>query len=179
MLCLYLAIGIVAVILFSVYGSKVSRSGKEVEYTFTDDGRAGERIEGNTISVIGEAGANDTAEAAEEEPEEIVEEKTVVEEETEPVTEEKHFYKFNVTTQIHKLRIRKEPSLDGKIISHLNKGEVGYVLEKGEEWSYITNGKATGYCANEYMDMTEISIDELPDYYPEEYKVLSTEEITY
>jgi len=167
LLCLYIAIGIVVVILFSVYGSKISRHRLEVEYTFTDDGKVGEHLEADSVNVIGESGAK----------EEAVEE--VVVEEPETVPQEKVFYKFTVTTEIHRLRIRRDPSLLGIIIGHLEKGEVAYVLEKGEKWSYITNGTYIGYCSNEYMDMTEISIDELPDYYPDEYKVLSTEEIKY
>lgn len=166
MLCLYLAAGIVAVLLFKTYGSKVSRKSEEVQYTFVDDGKAAEHVEIEAVGVIGESGALE---------EEVVEEEPEVEEEPQG----KVFYKFVVTTQVNRLRIRREPNEDAKIMNYFNKGETGYILIKGSNWSYVTDGKKTGYCSNQYMNITEITEDELPDFYPDEYKMERNEEIDY
>ena len=167
LLCLYLAIGLVAVVLFFVFGSKSSRNGEgNVKYTFFDDGATGDAVKIANVNVIGEKGA-----LVEPEPEPApVVEKTPVEEEA-PVEEpEKHFYSFKVVTSIGRLHVRQEPDINAKIINYLPKGTEGYILKKGDEWSLVTNGEITGYSFNYYLDMTEISVDELPDYFPEEYK---------
>jgi len=170
MLCLYVAIGIVAIILFYIFGSKASRSGDgNVSYNFLDDGSAGSSVEVAGVTVIGDSGPLDVYE---EEPEPEPEPEAVTEEpveEPEPLPT-KQFYSFVVTTNINRLHVRLEPNMQSKILNYFDKGKEGYVLEPGDEWSLVTDGKITGYCSNAYLNMTEISVDDLPDYFPEEYK---------
>lgn len=175
MLCLYLAAGIVAVILFNVYGSKMSRKGDAVKYTFVDDGKVAEHVEIVSVNVLGESGAKEEIQPEEE----VVEEQEALQEEVQEEPQGKKFYKFVVTTQVNRLRIRREPSEDAGILNFFNKGETGYILIKGENWSYVSNGKKQGYCSNEYMNLIEISKDELPDFFPEEYKSDNEEIVDY
>lgn len=164
MLCLYVAIGIVAVIIFANFGSKTSRNRKAVSYSFEDDGKAGATVDIANVNVIGDSGVQE--EEVIEEPEEVIPEPT-----PEPVVEpEKVYYKFKVATNIHHLRVRQEPDMDGKILYYLEKGEEGYVLLTDGDWSLVTNGTIVGYSANEYLELTEITEADLPDYFPDEYK---------
>lgn len=161
MLCLYLAIGIIAVVLFAFFGSKTSRKSATIEYTFEDDGKAGNSVELTSIKAIGESG----------EPTPAVTPEVTSEEEPETTPEvEKAYYRFKVGTVVDHLRVRKDPGLDGKILNFFDKGEEGYILQMGEEWSLVSDGERIGYCSNEYLILTEISIDDLPDYFPDEFK---------
>lgn len=164
MLCLYICIGIVAVLLFARYGSKTSRLSNQVQYTFEDDGKAGAAVEVSGINVIGESGALEEPEPTPEITPEVTPEPT-----PEPLPD-KVYYKFKVTTSIHHLRVRKEPDMDATILYYFEKGEEGYILENLGEWSLVTDGTRVGYCSNEYLNLTELTKDELPDFFPEEYK---------
>lgn len=163
MLCLYVVVGIVAMLLFARYGSKISNSNSSsVQYTFEDDGKAGDAVDISNVKVIGESGAL-------EEPEEVVEAEP--EPTPEPTPEpEKVYYKFKVATSIHHLRVRKEPDMDATILYYFEKGEEGYVLQNEGEWSLVSDGKRTGYCSNEYLNLTEIEKEDLPEFFPEEYR---------
>ncbi len=92
--------------------------------------------------------------------EETIEE-VVIEEEDE--TEQKVYYSFKTNHTQRRLRLRDEPSLSGNVITMLNMNSTGYVLEYDEEWCKVVTGKDTvGYCATEYLDLTEIEESEFP-----------------
>jgi len=164
MLCLYLALGLIAILVFYFNGSVITKK-SDVEYSFFDNGSLSNDVDVKSVNVLGESGA--MIEQAEEVD---TEEEPVATIEEEPALPEKKFYKFKVTTQVNRLRVRKEPSDQAKILNYLDKGSEGYVFEVGDEWSLVSNGKVEGYSYNEYLDMTEVSLDELPDYFPKQYK---------
>lgn len=85
-------------------------------------------------------------------------------------TGDKKFYKYKTTNRYNQLRVRKGPDTSEPIVDKLPPGAVGYVIEKGDEWSYIMTGRVEGYSSNSYLSFDEIDINELPDDFPEEYK---------
>lgn len=49
------------------------------------------------------------------------------------------------------LNIRSEASEDSEVIGKFYNGNVGTVVEKGDEWSVVSSGNAYGYVKNEYL----------------------------
>lgn len=129
-------------------------------------------------AVMNEAviGTEPTAsEASSEELLEIVakpysEPKTV--DETESLDDEARFFTFKVNTKYTVLRLREEPSLEGNVIDRLLPGTTGYVLESGDEWCrvYVEQSDETGYVATEYIEVSEITKEELPEDIREQVK---------
>ena len=72
---------------------------------------------------------------------EAAEKEVVIEEIEEPVVEEVkevvHYYKFTTTNKITKLNVRSAPGLMSPVIDGLPPSSVGYVLEKGDDWTKI------------------------------------------
>lgn len=97
------------------------------------------------------------------EPEEI---SSVSEPEPEPVAETKQYYSFVTTNRYQILHVRETPDMNGKILARLEPGTRGYVLEHAPEWSLIVTGdNIKGYSYNQYLDLTEITPEELPEQY--------------
>ena len=87
----------------------------------------------------------------------------------------KRYFTFVTSTTYTVLRVREAPSEDAAIIHKLSKKTPGYVLQPGNTWSKVVTAKGSiGYCATEYLDMTEVS----PEDFPQEYRdmVLAPEE---
>lgn len=82
----------------------------------------------------------------------------------------KKYYKYTTTNRYNHLRVRKGADESEEIIDRLSPGATGYVLEKGDKWSLIRTPKVDGYSSNSYLMFEEISKEELPDEFPEEYK---------
>ena len=85
----------------------------------------------------------------------------------------RQYYRLKTATKKQILHLREKPSLSAAIIYRMPIGTPGYVLNKGEYWSYIVaetpkGGVEIGFAANRYMDMEEISPEEVP----EEYRAL-------
>lgn len=76
------------------------------------------------------------------------------------VGEEEHYYSFKSNNTDTRLRMREEPDGDSRIVYELRPGTTGYVIEIGDEWSEVCAYGNKGYCANEFLTMTEISKDE-------------------
>ena len=86
--------------------------------------------------------------------------------ETEPVAETKQYYSFVTTNRYQILHVRETPDMNGKILARLDPGTRGYVLEHAPEWSLIVTGdNIKGYSYNQYLDLTEITPEELPEQY--------------
>lgn len=86
--------------------------------------------------------------------------------ETEPAAEAKQYYSFVTTNRYQILHVRETPDLSGKILARLDPGTKGYVLEHTPEWSLIVTGdNIKGYSYNQYLDLTEITPEELPEQY--------------
>ena len=86
--------------------------------------------------------------------------------EPEPVAETKQYYSFVTTNRYQILHVRETPDMNGKILARLEPGTRGYVLEHAPEWSLIVTGdNIKGYSYNQYLDLTEITPEELPEQY--------------
>ena len=122
-------------------------------------------------------------ETPEQKPEETQEQKPEEKTETEPVQETESvqpeaeteqsesgqaasvYYAFTVRGDISSLNLRSVPDMDGKILGRLMPKQTGYVLEYGEEWSLVTNGKKSGYVNNRYIELEEIPEEDFPAEY--------------
>ena len=111
-----------------------------------------------------------TEEATEEEAaEELAEEESGLDEilseaevEEEPESSER-YYSFTANNSAGRLNVRKEPTIRAKVIARIYPGTKGYVLDIGEEWTYVSVSENMGYCANEYLSMQEIPGEEFPE----------------
>jgi len=82
--------------------------------------------------------------------EEVVEEEATVSSELEE--KEAKLESNQVVANIDSyLNIRAEASEEGEVIGKFYRGNVGTVVEKGEEWSVVASGNAYGYVHNDYL----------------------------
>ena len=85
------------------------------------------------------------------------------------------YYRFVVRTVETPLRLREMPSESAEILERLGRGDDGYILKPGNEWSYVVTKDGTrGYCATRYLDLEELTKDTFPAAYADE--VLAPEE---
>jgi uncharacterized protein YgiM (DUF1202 family) len=100
-----------------------------------------------------------------------VEEEPVAEPEEaakEPETYEVRYFTFVTDTQKDNLRMRTEPSESGQIITKLKKNTTGYVLKPGNKWCrVVTKGGSSGYCATQYLILTEVTKEDFPSEHQE------------
>ena len=113
------------------------------------------RIVGNVTSL------NSVSYDFTEEPEVPAEPEPV--EEPVPVEPEEHFYSFTSINSTTILHMRIEPSLSARVIAKLKPGTKGYVMEPGDDWSRVWAEGKVGYCSNEFLSLTEISREEIPE----------------
>lgn len=160
-LTIYIVLGIITAVIYALFGSFLSkRDERVVEYTI-DSGES-EAISANQETALSaDAVLENTQEETTEENAEALEE-TVSPLDADIET---HYYKFKAATEKTRLNIRREASDTAKIVGHFRRDEVGYVLEKGDDWSLVTNGDKTGYVSNEFVEFIEISQEEYPDEY--------------
>lgn len=79
---------------------------------------------------------------------------------------EKRYFTFITGTKYNVLRLREGPSEEAEILHKLNKNTPGYVLQPGNTWSkVVTVNGSIGYCATEYLNMTEVTAEEFPQEY--------------
>ena len=90
-----------------------------------------------------------------EQPEQpVVEEAAPVVEEEIPViqTKEAKVESNQVVANIDSyLNIRSEASEDGAVVGKFYNGNVGTIVEKGDQWSLVSSGNAYGYVKNDYL----------------------------
>ena len=78
----------------------------------------------------------------------------------------KTYYSYTVNSGVSSVRVRKTANRSSKIIGHVNGGETGYVIEKGDIRSKIVTKDGTvGYIYNEYITISEISKKDVPKKY--------------
>ena len=78
----------------------------------------------------------------------------------------KTYYGYTVNSGVSSVRVRKTANRSSKIIGHVNGGETGYVIEKGDIRSKIVTKDGTvGYIYNEYITISEISKKDVPKKY--------------
>lgn len=83
--------------------------------------------------------------------------------------QDRHYYRLKTITTTKVLHLRTGPSLSAEIIYRMPPGTPGYVLHRGEYWSYIVaetaNGIQLGFAANKYLSFEEIAPEEVPEEY--------------
>ncbi|MCR4909369.1 MAG: SH3 domain-containing protein [Lachnospiraceae bacterium] len=128
-----------------------------------EDSEAGEA----KTMVMGDEGNITVQSGVLAEPSETAESPDITEEEPseEPSekTESKKYYRFKTINTEGGLRIREEPDVNSKSIYRLPPGSEGYVLELGDDWSYVAAEDHVGYCSNEFLSLTEIPEEEYPE----------------
>ena len=185
----YIAAGIIAVILFAAKGSYLSRE-LAASAAVPDENVTAEQPEISkepetpstapaeedviTDSLANPSSDSDAATAPNDEP--AAEEAATDEAEDEPATEEsttdeagddgKTYYAFTVNDGVTGVRIRETADRNSKTVSHIDGGRSGYVLEQGDTRSKILTKKGTvGYIYNDYITISEIPRDDFPEEY--------------
>ncbi|MBQ7584246.1 MAG: SH3 domain-containing protein [Lachnospiraceae bacterium] len=176
----YIAVSVLAVAILNLSGSIFARRGEVNLFEYftglSDDSRepAGENAEdtapeskleglealGKKEEAISEMPSEPETEAYEAGRTETYEEPEPEEEPAEEEAEEEHYYSFKTNNTDTILRMREEPGEDGRVIYELKPGSSGYVTELGDEWSKVSAYGHEGYCANEFLTMTEITESE-------------------
>lgn len=92
------------------------------------------------------------------------------EEEPEPeiadTDDDKVYYGFMVKPGTTLVRVRETSDPNGPILCRINGGDKGYVIEKGDKRSHVVLDDGTvGYVFNAYLEISEISKDEVPEEY--------------
>ncbi len=105
------------------------------------------------------------AEASSEAPSEEEPSLEDITEETEEAVQDDgvKYYAFTANNSAGRLNIRKEPSVRAKIVYRIHPGDMGYVLNIGDEWTEVSVDEKHGYCANEYLAIREIDAKDFPD----------------
>lgn len=102
---------------------------------------------------------SETAEEAE--PSDTLEEEPEPEEAESEPDDGKKYYSFSPVTGYSKnINVRQAPSISAKVVCRIPKGETGYVLETGDEWTKVYYDGNEGYCSNEVINLKEISKEE-------------------
>ncbi len=85
-------------------------------------------------------------------PQEVATEAPVVEEDTSLEEKAAALDSNQVVANIDSfLNIRAEASEEAEVIGKFYRGNVGTIIEKGEEWSVVSSGNAYGYVHNDYL----------------------------
>ncbi len=191
---IYIAAGVIAIILFYTRGSYLSRElAASATVQIEPDTVEPDTIEPDTVDTDqttpdipeepeapAEPETTETPETPEEPqtpevPEEPAEPEAP-EEPTKPADEAaddtdseddgKTYYGFTVIDGVTGVRIRETSDRNSKTVSHIDGGKSGYVLEKGDTRSKILTKKGTiGYIYNEYLTITEIPKKDFPEEY--------------
>lgn len=172
---IYLAAGIIAVILFATKGSYLSRelaataavpdenvTAEQPEISKEPETPPAAPTEEDVItdSLANPSSDSDAATAPNDEP--ASEEAT-----TDEVGDDgKTYYAFTVNDGVTGVRIHETAERNSKTVSHIDGGRSGYVLEQGDTRSKILTKKGTvGYIYNDYITISEIPRDDFPEEY--------------
>lgn len=183
---IYIAAGVIAIILFYTKGSYLSRelAASATVRIETDTLEPETPEEPQTPEVTEEPPAADTPEVSEDPAEPAAESESdpaptesasadasdVTEDQAADATDSeddgKTYYGFTVIDGVTGVRIRETSDRNSKTVSHIDGGKSGYVLEKGDTRSKILTKKGTiGYIYNEYLTITEIPKTDFPEEY--------------
>lgn len=190
----YLAAGIIAVILFAAKGSYLSRE-LAASAAVPDETVTAEQPEVSELSDVPEepqetpeteipeepqapeiSSEPETPPAAPAQEDVITDSITDPSSESEPSADEaatdkagddgKAYYAFTVNDGVTGVRIRETADRNSKTVSHIDGGRSGYVLEQGDTRSKILTKKGTvGYIYNDYITISEIPRDNFPEEY--------------
>lgn len=190
----YLAAGIIAVILFAAKGSYLSRE-LAASAAVPDETVTAEQPEVSELPDVPEepqetpeteipeepqapeiSSEPETPPAAPAQEDVITDSITDPSSESEPSADEaatdkagddgKIYYAFTVNDGVTGVRIRETADRNSKTVSHIDGGRSGYVLEQGDTRSKILTKKGTvGYIYNDYITISEIPRDNFPEEY--------------
>lgn len=190
----YLAAGIIAVILFAAKGSYLSRE-LSASAAVPDENVTAEQPEVSELPDVPEEPQEtpeteipeepqapeiykepETPPAAPAQEDVITDSITDPSSESEPSADEaatdeaeddgKTYYAFTVNDGVTGVRIRETADRNSKTVSHIDGGRSGYVLEQGDTRSKILTKKGTvGYIYNDYITISEIPRDDFPEEY--------------
>ena len=190
----YLAAGIIAVILFAAKGSYLSRE-LAASAAVPDETVTAEQPEVSELPDVPEEPQETPETEIPEEPQApeissepetpptapaqedvITDSITDPSSESEPSADEaatdkaeddgKTYYAFTVNDGVTGVRIRETADRNSKTVSHIDGGRSGYVLEQGDTRSKILTKKGTvGYIYNDYITISEIPRDDFPEEY--------------
>ena len=190
----YLAAGIIAVILFAAKGSYLSRQ-LAASAAVPDETVTAEQPEVSELPDVPEepqetpeteipeepqapeiSSEPETPPAAPAQEDVITDSITDPSSESEPSADEaatdkagddgKTYYAFTVNDGVTGVRIRETADRNSKTVSHIDGGRSGYVLEQGDTRSKILTKKGTvGYIYNDYITISEIPRDDFPEEY--------------
>ena len=191
---IYLAAGIIAVILFATRGSYLSRE-LAASAAVPDETVTAEQPEVSELPDVPEepqempeteipeepqapeiSSEPETPPAAPAQEDVITDSITDPSSESEPSADEaatdkagddgKTYYAFTVNDGVTGVRIRETADRNSKTVSHIDGGRSGYVLEQGDTRSKILTKKGTvGYIYNDYITISEIPRDNFPEEY--------------
>ncbi len=118
-----------------------------------------------------------------EAPEEDLEEEdaetsVIIEEDGEDTDEEIVYYSYVTNHTKNVLRVRDTPSLEGEVLEKLRMNSKGYVLEYDSKWcKVITASNTVGYCATDFLNLTEIDETDFPEEYRDEVTTTKVEKL--
>ena len=190
----FLAAGIIAVILFATKGSYLSRE-LAASAALPDENVTAEQPEVSELPDVPEepqetpeteipeepqapeiSSEPETPPAAPAQEDVITDSITDPSSESEPAADEattdeagddgKIYYAFTVNDGVTGVRIRETADRNSKTVSHIDGGRSGYVLEQGDTHSKILTKKGTvGYIYNNYITISKIPRDDFPEEY--------------
>ena len=185
---IYLAAGIIAVILFATRGSYLSRE-LAASAALPDENVTAEQPEVSELPDVPEEPQETPETEIPEEPQapELpkepetppaapAQEDVITDSITDPSSDEattdeagddgKTYYAFTVNDGVTGVRIRETADRNSKTVSHIDGGRSGYVLEQGDTRSKILTKKGTvGYIYNDYITISEIPGKDFPEEY--------------
>ena len=171
---IYAGGGVISLIAFGMNGSYLSRkqtvpAAAAVESVESDISTASTVEPVNEPAEESVENSDNTLIPSTPEPEEASEpvtEATDTSETEEAAEPEKTYYAFTVIDGVTDVCIRETAVRNATILSHIDGGKSGYVLEKGDTRTKILTKKGTvGYIYNEYLTISEIPMDEFPEEY--------------
>ena len=126
---------------------------KEVSNTPAIISKAIENSATNTKAIDKGNAVKEVAEVTEAATTETTTEQVVAEQETVAVEEKEAKVESNqVVANIDSyLNIRSDANEEAEVVGKFYRGNVGTIVEKGEEWSLVSSGNAYGYVNNDYL----------------------------
>lgn len=185
---IYIAAGIIAVILFATRGSYLSRE-LAASAALPDENVTAEQPEVSELpdvpekpqempetEIPEESQAPELPKEPETPPAAPAQEDVITDSITDPSSDEattdkaggdgKTYYAFTVNDGVTGVRIRETADRNSKTVSHIDGGRSGYVLEQGDTRSKILTKKGTvGYIYNDYITISAIPRDDFPEEY--------------
>jgi hypothetical protein len=77
--------------------------------------------------------------------------------ETQTQAEQEFAGTFTVVTEIYKLNVRQEPTVNSAVVGKLSKGATGTVIEIVDNyWALVEYDGLQGYCSMEYLEIEQL-----------------------